>query len=104
MPINGRRWLRHEMIRSNQQSPRWGIVDQLGKITRVIARTFEYDSLPLAKAAAIVGRIFKACATRPFSRAVFMLRSRQSDDRLIKIVYREELFGGSNYEFHGTSL
>ena len=45
--------------------------------TRVIARTFEYDSSPVAKAVAISGSALSACATRTFSLAAFMLKSQR---------------------------
>ena len=34
MPISGRRRFGHELFHSGQQSPRWGIVEQLGPRSR----------------------------------------------------------------------
>ena len=36
MPISGCWRLRHEIFHAGQQSPRWGIVDQLGKLSDTI--------------------------------------------------------------------
>ena len=44
--------------------------------TRVIARTLEYDRLLVANAAAMVGKVLSACATRTFSRAAFIQAQR----------------------------
>ena len=45
--------------------------------TRVSARTFEYDNSPVENAVAITGRLLIAWATRTFSRAALLLRSKR---------------------------
>jgi hypothetical protein len=43
--------------------------------TRVMARTFEYESSPEEKEAESAGNVFSACATRTFSREAFIEKS-----------------------------